>query len=154
MKILEHPSSQVQAAALFCISNSVRSAVVRGKVVDEMGLGRHLVRILECTDSDVLKNALRCTCAIATDVKNAVQLCFDGVLQKAEYHQTSQSVAVQKYAAETLRRILNSNLPAKLWLNGKLDEIDRVEPVFYDVGKCEKWLSLTDMQAQEPSNYQ
>lgn len=153
MARLEDPSLQVQAAALFCVSNAVRSAAVRSKVVDEMGLGRHLVRILECGDSDVLKNALRCTCAIATDGKNAVQLCFDGVLQKAEYHQTSQSKAVQKYAAETLMRILNSNLPAKLWQAGKLGEQDRVEAQFYDVGKTEKWLSLKELQETEPNNY-
>eukprot|EP00656_Telonema_subtile_P002352 TRINITY_DN11037_c0_g5_i1.p1 TRINITY_DN11037_c0_g5~~TRINITY_DN11037_c0_g5_i1.p1 ORF type:complete len:897 (-),score=225.35 TRINITY_DN11037_c0_g5_i1:34-2724(-) len=150
---LEDPSLQVQAAALFCVSNAVRSAAVRTKVVDQMGLGRHLVRILECSDSDVLKNALRCTCAIATDVKNAVQLCFDGVLQKAEYHQTSQSKAVRKYATETLMRILNSNLPAKLWLAGTLGDQDRVEAQFYDVGKTEQWLSLQQLQATEPNNY-
>ena len=80
MTLLEDPSLQVQAAALFCVSNSVRNAAVRSKMVDEMGLGRHLVRILECSDSDVLKNALRCTCAIATDGKNAVQLCFDSIV--------------------------------------------------------------------------
>jgi len=153
MTLLEDPSLQVQAAALFCVSNSVRNAAVRSKMVDEMGLGRHLVRILECSDSDVLKNALRCTCAIATDGKNAVQLCFDGVLQKAEYHKTSQSKAVQKYAAETLMRILNSNLPAKLWLKGTLGEQDRCEGIFYDVGKMEKWLSLSKLQAMEPNNY-
>merc|ERR1719487_2671327 len=133
MKLLEDGAPEVEQAALFAITNCVRNAEIRAKVVSEMGLGRAVVRLLDGSDTDVLKNALRCTCAIATDTVNAVQLCFDGVLQKAEFHKTSRSKAVKKYADETLSRILNSNLPAKLWLRGILDSGDRVECGFYDV---------------------
>jgi hypothetical protein len=153
MALLEDQSPEVQAAALFAITNCVRNAEIREKVVGELGLGKHLVRLLEMVDTDVLKNALRCTCAIATDGPNAVQLCFDGVLQKAEFHKTSRSKAVKKYASETLSRILNSNLPAKLWLRGILDASDRVEPQFYDVGKYDKWLPLQELKASKPNPF-
>jgi len=153
MKLLEDPTPEVQQAALFAITNCVRNSEIRAKVVSEMGLGQHLVRLLDMVDTDVLKNALRCTCAIATDTVNAVQLCFDGVLQKAEFHKTSRSKAVKKYASETLSRILNSNLPAKLWLRGQLDSGDRVEFGFYDVGKYDKWLPLQELQSSKPNPY-
>jgi len=153
MSLLEDKAPEVQQAALFAITNCVRSAEIRAKVVTEMGLGKHLVRLLDMVDTDVLKNALRCTCAIATDGVNAVQLCFDGVLQKAEFHKTSRSKAVKKYASETLSRILNSNLPAKVWLRGVLDAGDRVECGFYDVGKYDKWLPLQDLRASKPNPF-
>jgi len=60
---------------------------------------------------------------------------------------------VKKYAAETLSRILNSNLPAKLWLRGVLDAGDRVEVGFYDVGKYDKWLPLEELQASKPNAF-
>lgn len=146
---------EVQASSLFCITNAVRDSLIRSKVVDEMSLGKKLVKILNGSDSDVLKNALRCTCAIASDTKNAVQLCFDGVLQKAEYHETSQSKAVRKYASETLKRITDANLPAKLWQKSRLGEQDRTTGgVFYDVGKYDKWLPLQQLKAIPPNSYQ
>jgi len=153
MKLLEDPAPEVQQAALFAITNCVRNSEIRSKVVTEMGLGRYLVKLLDSVDTDVLKNALRCTCAIATDTVNAVQLCFDGVLQKAEFHKTSRSKAVKKYASETLSRILNSNLPAKVWLRKVLDADDRVEVGFYDVGKYDKWLPLEELKASAPNPF-
>jgi len=153
MKLLEDPSPEVQQAALFAVTNCVKNAEIRTKVVSEMGLGKYVVKLLESQDTDVLKNSLRCTCAIATDGVNAVQLCFDGVLQKAEFHKTSRSKAVKKYADETLSRILNSNLPAKLWLRGLLDPDDRVEIGFYDVGKYDKWLPLQELKASKPNPF-
>lgn len=151
----EAQPAEVQASTLFCITNAVRDAAVRSKVVDEMSLGIKLVKILNGSDSDVLKNALRCTCAIASDTKNAVQLCFDGVLQKAEFHETSQSKAVRKYASETLKRITDANLPAKLWQKSRLGEQDRTTAgVFYDVGKYDKWLPLEELRAIPPNTYQ
>merc|ERR1712216_710446 len=62
MSLLEDPNPEVTQAALFAITNCVRNSEIRAKVVGEMGLGKQLVRLLDMVDTDVLKNALRCTC--------------------------------------------------------------------------------------------
>ncbi|XP_006815757.1 armadillo repeat-containing protein 3-like [Saccoglossus kowalevskii] len=130
----------VQSKAALAVAAFVCDADSRTEFRNSGGLPA-LCKLLSSGNDEVRRGASWAIVVCATDTPSAMEVCKMGgleVLQEIDQSTTRQN----QFSKAALDRLLDSNLPAKYALTGKLTATDIIQDGFYDAGQAKFYSSM------------
>jgi len=132
--VLNSTESKVQAAACLLLSKLLQEDECQSQLSKNPKVISRLVEILSSKDLHACQNAAYTLSIASKNDENAGIACSSGAIHTLIGLSVDSSKRSKKFAADSLERILNYDLPAKYWLVNHLSPSNMIKDGFYDMG--------------------